>query len=183
MKVPSCYSDWVNCFEQFKEGTNDQKLLEAMQSGSIEWSSGVAERLTQRLYDVISYRINSNNDVLQRELDRCNGDETAIVKALLSARRRLAILQQLADLQAFPENVREAMSKSIEDYAASTQESLEKSALSDPTGRLRILIKNNALTQLHQVENIFHNQNASIQPDENLSPNGFKSKRRRVILP
>jgi hypothetical protein len=185
MNVPKNYSEWVVCFDRLKEGEHDESTLQLMEKGTIEWSRGVAERITQRLYETIDYRLRQTADLLQRELDRCNGNETVLVKALLTARKRLTVLKRLAHLPAFPEHVRESMYNILSEYAKSTQESLEKSALTDRTGRLRMLIKNNPLTQFNVGENPGNIQINESQLQKNVDgpPNGPKTTRRRIILP
>lgn len=187
MQPVTTYAEWVECFEQLKTGTNDEEVILKMERGTIEWGKGVAERLTQHLFDTIESRVKLTLDSLQKELDRSDGNETMVAKAILSARKRLALLKRVADLQAFPDNVRETMLNVLFDYAKSTQESLEKSALSDRTGRLKSLFRNNNLTQFDKVENVFGNSvsvfNDISKVDENPQMPRVKSSRRRVILP
>ncbi|MFJ8518688.1 hypothetical protein [Lysinibacillus xylanilyticus] len=187
MIKPVTYAEWVECFEQLKAGTNDEEIILKLEQGTIEWSKGVAERLTQHLFDTIESRLKRTSDLLQKELDGSYGNETMIVKAVLSARKRLALLKRVADLPAFPDNVRGTMLKVLSDYAKNTQESLEKSALSDRTGRLRSLFRNNNLTQFAKVENVFGNSvsmsNEMNRDAKNPQVPGVKSSRRRVILP
>lgn len=183
MSIPTTYAEWVDCFDQLKEGTKDEETIRFMEQGSIEWTTGVAERLTQRLYETIDFRLRQIADQLQKELNHWNGDETALVKAILSARKRLAVLKRVALLPAFPEQVRESMYNILQEYAKSTQQSLEDSSKTDRTGRLRMLIKNNPITHFDQVENVFGSSISTSQTDENTTIKGPKSTRRRVILP
>lgn len=181
MKTPKNYSDWIECFDYLKDGTSDEETILIMENGSIEWTRGVAERFTESLYETVEYRVNQSADLLQKELDRSNGDESAIVKALLSARKRLALLNRLANIEVFPKEVKEAMSTLLSDYAKSTQESLEESAKTDRTGRLRMLMKNNGIVHYEKVENIFSTRsNIESSPPE--YGKGFKPSKRRVIL-
>ena len=181
MRAPRNYSDWIECFDRFKEGTSDEETILIMEKGSIKWTRGVAERFTESLYETIKYRINQSADFLQKELDRSNGDESAIVKALLSARKRLAILNRLVNIEAFPEQVRESMSILLSDYAKTTQDSLEDSAKTDRTGRLRMLMKNNGVLHYEKVENIF-NTRTEVERTPPQNGVGAKPSKRRVIL-
>ncbi|GIN88226.1 hypothetical protein J6TS2_46120 [Heyndrickxia sporothermodurans] len=187
MNTPVTYADWVKCLDQLKTGMRDEEVVSYMEQGSLEWTKGVAERITQHLYDAIEHRIRKSADQLQNELNNCSGDETALVKAILSARKRLAVLNRVANLQAFPEQVREAMYNILHEYAKNTQKSLEDSALTDRTGRLRSLIRNNPITQFDQIENVFGSSFS--KPEivntkvENTQIIGQKSSRRKVILP
>lgn len=185
--APVTFLQWVECLDELKKGANDQTVISQLEQGTIEWTKGVAERLTQHLYETIECRLKLTSEILQKELDRSLGDETMIAKAILSARKRFALLKRVTELQAFPENVREALSEVLLKYAQSTQASLEKSALSDRTGRLRSLFINNNLTHFDKIENVigvsdnvFTNQN-EVNTNDQLP--GIKSKKRRVILP
>ena len=185
MKTPVSYAEWVDSFEQFKAGARDEEIILLMEQGHIEWTKGVAERLTQQLYETIDYRLRKSSDQLQKELNLCNGNETALVKAILSARKRLAVLKRVAHLPAFPEQVRETMWKLLHDYAKSAQQSLEDSAVTDRTGRIRSLIRNNPMTQFDQVENVFGitSQTISNSNSSDSAPKIGQKSGRRVILP
>ncbi|MED1951746.1 hypothetical protein [Brevibacillus centrosporus] len=152
MKPPVTYAEWLACLDAFVEGTRDEELLLQMQNGSIEWTRGIAERMTQRLFETIETRLKQTSELLDRELKRSNGDETALVKSLLTARRRLAVIKKLTELPAFPQQVRDSLFSILQTYAKDTQKSLEDSAKADRTGQLRMLIKNNSLTVFHQME-------------------------------
>lgn len=181
MKVPNTYAEWINCFDSFKKSTNDEETIAAMEKGSIEWTRGVAEKMTQALHDALQHRLSSSSETLQKELDRSKGDESAIVKALLSKRKRLALINRVAQLPAFPEQVRNAMSELITEYAKQTQSSLMDSAKVDRTGRLSMMIKNNSITKFDNVELSLNNSSIeqSTAPQFN---NKFKTNKRRVIF-
>lgn len=186
MNKPTTYAEWVNCFEQFKAGMKDEETVLLMEQGQTEWTKGVADRLTQQLYETIDYRLRRSSDQLQKELNTCNGNETELVKAILSARKRLAVLKRIAHLPAFPEQVRETMWNLLHDYAKSTQQSLEDSAVTDRTGRIRSLIRNNPITQFDQVENVFGFTSHAVSNSDNMvSVPKLEQKPgvRRVILP
>lgn len=185
MSNPTTYAEWVVCFNQFKEGTKDVETIQAMERGITNWSKGVAERLTQRLYEAIDYRLRMSANQLQRDLDYSRGMETEVVKALLSARKRLAVIHRAATIRSFPGEVRDTMKNLLIDYAKNTQESLEDSAKSDRTGQLRMIIKNNPITTFDKIENIFGSVQTSVEDKQikDLSnPMNGKMKRRRVIL-
>lgn len=154
MNPPTTYSHWIDCFEQLKTGVKDEDIVSLMERGSIEWTPGVAERLTQRLYEIIDFRLRKISDQFQKDLNYGHGDEIALVQAILSLRKRLAFLKRIAQLSPFPEHVNEAMYTILSDYAKKSQQSLEDSAKTDRTGRLRITIKNNPITSFDQVKDV-----------------------------
>ena len=83
---PRTYSEWVAVLDMLKAKSNDDAVLSAMQRGTVEWQSGVAERFSKKLIDVINYRMNAASDKFQKEISRSNGQERVIVQALLSLR-------------------------------------------------------------------------------------------------
>lgn len=86
---PKTYSDWVAVLDMLKAKSDDEAVLYAMQKGTIEWQSGVAERFSKKLIDVINYRMNAASDRFQKEISHSNGQERVIVQALLALRREL----------------------------------------------------------------------------------------------
>ncbi|MBO1001866.1 hypothetical protein [Pseudogracilibacillus auburnensis] len=187
MRSPKTYSQWMECFDRLKEGAQDEQIIQLMKQGTIEWTRGVAERMTEVLYQTIKFRIEHASDLFQKELNHSRGNEVLIAKGLLTLRNRLALMYEVAQLNAFPKEVIDSMKKVVTDYAEQTQESLEDSAKADRTGRLKMLIKNNPLT------NFNHKHNDSVSPEENGSAdmntnreisrdNKFGQVRRRVII-
>lgn len=180
MSTPHTYAEWIDCLDQLKTGTKDEEIISNMERGKVEWTKGVAERLTQHLYETFEIRLKQSADQLQKELNACYGDETLLVKSILSARKRLAILKKVTELPSFPDHVNSVMLNILKEYAKNTQQSLEDSTYTDRTGRLRSLIRNNPITQFDQIENVF---GTSISTIDNANSIQQKSSRRRVILP
>jgi len=131
MKSPTTYAEWASCCDRLLEGA----------CGTIEWTSGVAERITRRIHDVFDKRLKLLAEQFQRDLDRAHGNETLLTNALLGIRKGLAPLVHLGSLPALPEMVSQSFKQSLQQYAARTQSSLEDSARSDRTGRLLSIIK------------------------------------------
>lgn len=148
MSIPQCYADWTKCFDEIKQGINDEATLSAMEKGTLSWSSGVAERFSAQLFEVINYRVDGASKRLQRNLDMARGNETAIVNALLGLKRELKFLKKITNLPAIPDDKRDYFSKQIIEYARNAQQSLENSAKNDRSGRFASLIKNNRVDSL-----------------------------------
>ena len=55
--VPHTYAEWINLLACFTQRENDEEVLLAMQSGTLEWQSGVAERFSKKLIDSVNERI------------------------------------------------------------------------------------------------------------------------------
>ena len=114
-----------------------------MQEGTIEWQTGVAERFTKKLIDVVNYRMNIASDKFQKEIGRSNGQERAIVQALLALRKELCFLSKTMNLPAIPENDRLQYYQMVISQANSMQNSLEESAKKDRSGKLASIVRNN----------------------------------------
>lgn len=140
---PKTYSEWVAVLDMLKEKSDDEAVLDAMQRGTIEWQSGVAERFAKKLIDVINYRMNAASDKFQKEMTRCGGQERAIVQALLALRRELAFLSRAICLPAIPEKDRQQYHQLVISQANSIQNSLEDSAKTDRSGKLASIVRNN----------------------------------------
>lgn len=143
IEIPRTYAQWVDILELLQDKTDDAAVLEAMQQGTIEWQSGVAERFTSKLVDVINKRMNAASDKFQREISRARGQEREIVGALLALRKEMKFLSQAINLPAIPEKDRHQYRNLVLEQADNMQRSLEDSAKNDRTGKLASIIKNN----------------------------------------
>lgn len=140
---PHTYSEWVAVLDMLKSKTDDEAVLDAMLKGTIEWQTGVAERFAKRLIDVINFRMNSASDKFQKEMSRANGQEGAIVQALLALRREMQFLSKAISLPVIPEKDRKRYHQLVINQADNMQRSLEDSAKNDHTGKLASLVRNN----------------------------------------
>lgn len=140
---PRTYAEWVLVLDMLKNKTDDEDVLQAMQNGSVEWQTGVAERFSKKLIDTVNHRMNSATDKFQKEMARSHGQERAIVQALLSLRRELGFLSKVLDLPALPESDRRQYCQLVADHADKIQSSLVDSAKTDRSGKLASIVRNN----------------------------------------
>lgn len=140
---PRTYAEWVPLLDMLKSREDDESVLQAMRQGSIEWQSGVAERFAKKLIDAVNFRMNAASDKFQRDMGRTQGQERAIVQALLSLRKEMRFLAQAIDLPVLPEKDRQHYLRLVVDQAGQMQSSLEESARKDRTGKLASLVRNN----------------------------------------
>lgn len=140
---PKTYSEWVTVLDVLQSHTDDEAVLNAMQCGTLEWQAGVSERFTKKLIDVISNRMNTATDKFQVEIRRCAGQERAIVQALIALRKELCFLSKAIDIPAIPDAYRRQYCQMVTEQADEIQNSLEKSAKNDRTGKLASIIRNN----------------------------------------
>lgn len=140
--TPSTYADWVNILELLKKKENDDEILGVMQRGTIEWQTGVAERFSRRLIDVINYRMNTATDLFQKSMSRSRGQERLIIQALLSLRKEMSFLSKVASISALPEEHRNHYYQLVLAQADNIQQSLEESAKNDRSGKLSSIVRN-----------------------------------------
>lgn len=141
LDAPISYADWVKCFEMLTSGGKDEELLEVMARGKVPWTKGVAERFVQKLSMAISARLQLAVDDFSKQLRRANGEENAIVQAILTLRRRSQYLLKVVSIQVFPEEVRTKFTEEIEKNVKQLQEYLLSEVKKDPSGRLVRLVQ------------------------------------------
>lgn len=178
MKIPTTYSEWINAFEQLKEGTNDEEVISTLEKGTIEWTIGVSSRITERLYEAVEYRLQQLNDQLNKNFKQAK-DRNGYIKALLDARKRFALINRAANLQTFPTEVRTTLTGIVKDVATNMHQSMIDSAEEDRSGMLKTIIKNNSILA-YDKENVQINS-VSLDEPKNISTGPYKT--RRVILP
>jgi hypothetical protein len=175
MKPPTAYSEWVACLDVLASESQDDEVLYAMENGTLEWTSGVAERLTTRLYETADRRLTRAADLLQRDLNRAGGVSADIVRAILGGRRRIALVMRIASLPALPDYAREHLTAVVGGYAEKAQQSMEATARQDRSGKALSLLRSNSISNFGAVEHA---------PDECApSTNPFERPRRPIIFP
>ena len=142
-KAPKIYADWIKVFDVLKSGEDDEAILPLMQEGEIVWQSGVAERFLRKLVDTVNFRLNKAIDNFQKSRQ---SDENEIVQSLMQLRRELQFILKVVDINTIPVKEKTELRNMIINQSNSIQESLEKSAESDRTGKLSSIIKNNKVT-------------------------------------
>ena len=142
-KAPKIYADWVKVFNILKSGEDDENILALMQEGIVVWQSGVAERFLKRLVEAVNFRLNKATDNFQKSRQT---DENEIIQSLMQLRRELQFILKAVDINTIPAKEKTELRNMIINQSNSIQESLEKSAESDRTGKLSSIIKNNKVT-------------------------------------
>ena len=133
--VPHTYAEWINLLACFTQRENDEEVLLAMQSGTLEWQSGVAERFSKKLIDSVNERMNLASD----------GEEGAIIYAILALRKEMAFLAEAMNLPVLPDKDRQTYINFVLEQADKMQETLEKSASNEKSGKMRSIIRNNRI--------------------------------------
>ncbi len=142
-RAPKIYMEWIKIFDVLKTAEDDEQVLALMQEGEIVWQSGVAERFLRKLVDTVNFRLNKAIDSFQKSRQ---SDENEIVQSLMQLRRELQFMLKVVDINAIPVKEKTELRNMIINQSNSIQESLEKSAESDRTGKLSSIIKNNKVT-------------------------------------
>lgn len=147
LEIPHTYAEWVSVLDTLKERTDDDMVLRVMKQGSVEWQSGVAERFSKKLIDVINFRMDLASDRFQKNLGRANGEERVIVQALLALRKEMKFLVDAIDLPALPDGERNQYKQLVLEQADNMQKSLEDSAKNDRSGKLSNIVRNHKVNK------------------------------------
>lgn len=144
--IPHTYSQWIAALDTLQDGTNDSVILTEMRQGTLEWQTGVAERFSKKLTDVINARMNRASDRFGREMSHTHS-EGDIIRAILNLRREMCFLLQAIDLPVIPQELRTQYCDLVRKQADNMQKSLEDSAQKDRTGKMSSIVRN------HKVNN------------------------------
>ncbi len=142
IREPHTYAEWNEVLKEYKAKGNDADVLQAMQQGTIEWQSGVAERFSRKLLEATNARLNAASDKFQRDMTHSRGSEGGLVQALLDMRKELAFLARAVNIPAVPEEQRKQFVQIVLDQANQIQSSLEDTAKQDYSGKLSSIIRN-----------------------------------------
>jgi acyl-CoA thioesterase len=113
-----------------------------MESGQLDWTSGVAERFTNRLCELLDKKLKDSVNQLQSDLKRSGDNEIAIAQALLAMRRNNIQIYKLASLHVLSEDTKSSTQEMVSNAIQTMQKSLEDSAQRDRTGQMTRLIRN-----------------------------------------
>lgn len=178
IRPPQTYVEWSELLIKLREPSEqDQLMLHALDNGSIEWTSGVAEKITNLAYAVIESRLQAATQFFQNEITRAGNQEAAIIRALLNARHRFSFLYHFCGLSPFPAELQDTFKQVVEQYIQDTQTSLIASAKEDRSGRLTQAIKHNSLLAYKTVTQPAAQANAAP-----MSTGAGAAKRRRVLF-
>ena len=92
MNPPNTYAEWAAGCDRLLNGDCDEDTLAAMEAGSLEWTSGVAERITRRIHEVFDSRLKLAGEHFQRDTRHAQGHATLLTNALLGIRKKMILL-------------------------------------------------------------------------------------------
>lgn len=136
------YSEWHKAFEEidtWEIGHTDENLITSMEAGTIDWTDGVAQRITKKLIDTVNKRLEKLNAFYNKRL-AISFNPFDITNLLIIYRKELIFIKRLDSLSMLPEDLRSGLIKDINEYAQKVQKSLENSAKKDLSGELKRII-------------------------------------------
>ena len=179
MNPPKTYAEWAASCDHLLKGDCDEDTITAMELGSLEWTSGVAERITQRIHEVFDTRLKLAGEHFQRDTNHAQGHVTLLANALLGIRKKMILLARLAGLPALPDMVKQSLQQSLQQFAERTQSSLESSARIDRTGKTLDLVKRNRIC-VPDISGLTARDIPSSQP--NFQTTNETNQPRRIII-
>ena len=184
MKPPAAYAEWSSCIDELCRGGRDDEMIELMRLGTLDWTGGVAERISRRMFEFINHRLQRAAERFQRDLQFACGDENALILAIVGMRKQFNTLWQAAHLPIFPAYAQKSFADALQQFVEQSQKSLEDSSSGDITGRLAHVVRNNSL------RNFMGNTDGAAEGEDGAAPapqpapeDSETLKRRRIILP
>ena len=150
MKTPEIYSEWCEIFDKIETweiGHQDANVVEAMDKGNIRWVSSVAERVTQRLLNLVNDRLNKLNTFYAKRLMLAQ-NSVDMEHLLILYRKELIFIKHMASLEMLPKELREMLTKEIMEVAKKAQKSLEDSSKKDLSGILKRIVTRNRIDNI-----------------------------------
>ena len=144
--TPKIYIEWVNILNLLKERKNNEKILEKMENGKLEWQDGVAQRFVDKLTQVINYRIKIATDKFSQDLSRGTRNERVTVQSLIALKKEFLFCSRICKIRILPDEIQKKLYELIADQAKNIQTSLENSAKNDRTGKLLSIVRNNKIS-------------------------------------
>ncbi len=128
--------------------TDDEEVLRAMQQGELVWQSGVAERFSKRLVEVVNRRMDMADKSFGCKTSRAGGNERVLVQALLDLRKEMKFLAEIMNLSVIPQDLRLQYVQLVKDQADRMQHSLEDSAKkTDRSGKLSSIVRSHPVNR------------------------------------
>lgn len=136
------YAQWCQTFDEIQTweiGHIDNGTSNKIKEGALDWTSGVAERFTQRLLALINFRLNKLEKFYNDRIRLCN-DQFSLSSLLVLFRKELIFLKELASINALPEDISKRIANEVETFAQNVHDSLLKGAKQDLSGILKQII-------------------------------------------
>lgn len=148
MAPPSSYSEWHTLMDEISSAPRNNDYIQMVRMGTVSWTSGVAERFIQTVSNTIRNRINTAQDIYQRQIKNSKGGDMAVANALSVLTKEYRYLYQLSAALPIPSEYVEQMKKIIQDQANQTYDSLMDSAKADRTGKLASIVRSAGVNKL-----------------------------------
>ena len=148
MAPPSSYSEWHTLMDEISSAPRNNDYIQMVRMGTVSWTSGVAERFIQTVSNTIRNRINTAQDVYQRQIKNSKGGDMAVANALSVLTKEYRYLYQLSAALPIPSEYVEQMKKIIQDQANQTYDNLMDSAKADRTGKLASIVRSAGVNKL-----------------------------------
>lgn len=147
---PKNYAEWCKVFDEIDRweiGHSDINLDNVLAQGKMKWVSGVAERFTNRLLDLINSRFSKLNKFYD---DRCSKylNSFEFSKTLISFRKELLFLMRLTEISFLPDDLKQKLQDNILEFAHNAQQDLEDGAKGDLSGEMQRIVLGNRIDNL-----------------------------------
>ena len=146
--IPRNYNDWCTLIDEIETSFRNEEYIQIIRSGSISWTSGVAERFIQLVSNMIRKRVNAAQDAYQRQMRNGGGAEMAVSQALNALTKEYKYLYKISQALPIPSEHVKRMTEMIQLQADQTHNALMDSAKADRTGRLASIVRGAGVNKL-----------------------------------
>lgn len=146
--IPNSYSEWRILMDEIGNSPRNDDYIQMVHQGSVSWTSGVAERFIRCVSNTMEKRINSAQNVFQKQMRGSSGADMEVARALSVLTKEYRYLHQLALALPIPAEYVQQMKKMIQDQADLTHKNLMDSAKADRTGKLASIVKSVGVNKL-----------------------------------
>lgn len=99
------------------------------------------------MIEAVNKRLDDASDRFKRNMAHANG-ESGLLQTLNIMRKELILMKRVVNVNAIPSDLRGKYVSMVTKFADDAQKSLEDSAKSDRTGKLRFLIRNHPINRI-----------------------------------
>ena len=149
MNPPSNYSEWHTLMDEIAKSPRNNDYIQFVRTGTVSWTSGVAERFIQTVSNMIRNRVNAAQNTYQRQMKNSNGRDMAVSNALGALTKEYRYLYQISASLPIPQEYVDQMKKMIQDQADNTYNSLMDSVKADRTGKLTSIVRSSGVNKLN----------------------------------
>ena len=143
------YFEWINSFDQLKNGTRNEELLNTLYKSTINLEGSILYRFIIHINDLIRTRLKNSLDSILYKLRTIYQDSNALSLEIINIKKELAFAKKIINLPVIPEENKNKFKETLQNFANEISETLEHSLSGiDTTGEIITMVKNSKINIL-----------------------------------